>query len=100
MAEPEPGTTLDVALRRAESPDDALAKAFALAGPADVRQTWVAGTPIRQRVRPARRPLQTADESQGGGPERDSRASLDLAIAKPQPSATFSAAARRPRRGW
>ena len=48
---PEPGTTLDVALRHAESPDDALAKAFALAGPADVRQTWVAGTPIRQHVR-------------------------------------------------
>ena len=47
---PEPGTTLDVALRHAESPDDALAKAFALAGPADVRQTWVAGTPIRQQV--------------------------------------------------
>jgi guanine deaminase len=46
---PAPGTTLDVALRHAESPDDALAKAFALAGPADVRQTWVAGTPIRLR---------------------------------------------------
>ncbi len=46
---PEPGTTLDVALRHAESPDDALAKAFALAGPADVRQSWVAGTPIRLR---------------------------------------------------
>jgi guanine deaminase len=61
---PAAGTTLDVALRHAESPDDALAKAFALAGPADVRQTWVAGTPIRQR---------------------DSRASRDLAIAKPQP---------------
>jgi guanine deaminase len=61
---PVVGTTLDVALRHAESPDDALAKAFALAGPADVRQTWVAGTPIRQR---------------------DSRASRDLAIAKPQP---------------
>jgi len=46
---PEPGTTLDVALRHAGSPDDALAKAFALAGPADIRQTWVAGTPIRLR---------------------------------------------------
>ena len=46
---PEPGSTLDVALRHADSPDDALAKAFALAGPADVRQTWVAGTPIRLR---------------------------------------------------
>ncbi len=47
---PEPGTTLDVALRHAESPDDALAKAFALATPADVRQTWVAGDPVLQRV--------------------------------------------------
>ena len=43
---PEPGTTLEVALRHADSPDDALAKAFALAGPADVRQTWVAGEPV------------------------------------------------------
>jgi guanine deaminase len=47
---PPPGSTLDVALRHAESPDDALAKAFALAGPADVRQTWVAGTAIRQQL--------------------------------------------------
>ena len=44
---PEPGTTLDVALRHADSPDDALAKAFALASPTDVRASWVAGTPIR-----------------------------------------------------
>ncbi len=46
---PEPGTTLDVSLRHADSHDDALAKAFTLATPADVRQTWVAGTPIRLR---------------------------------------------------
>ena len=46
---PDPGSTLDVSLRHATTPDDALAKAFALAGPADVRQTWVAGTPIRLR---------------------------------------------------
>ena len=46
---PEHGNTLDVVLRHAGSPDDALAKAFALAGPADIRQTWVAGTPIRLR---------------------------------------------------
>jgi guanine deaminase len=45
---PEPGTTLDVALRHADSPDDALAKAFALAGPADVRQTWVAGESVHR----------------------------------------------------
>ena len=44
---PEPGTTLDVALRHADSPDDALAKAFALATPADVAATWVAGDRIK-----------------------------------------------------
>jgi guanine deaminase len=40
---PHAGSTLEVALRHADSPDDALAKAFALAGPADVATTWVAG---------------------------------------------------------
>ena len=60
---PEPGTTLDVALRHADSPDDALAKAFALAGPADVRQTWVAGTPIRHAILRGDAVAQTADES-------------------------------------
>ena len=59
---PEPGSTLDVALRHADSPDDALAKVFALAGPADVRQTWVAGTPIRLRAERGKS-QQTADES-------------------------------------
>jgi guanine deaminase len=43
---PPDGSTLDVALRHAESTDDALAKAFALAGPADVATSWVAGVPI------------------------------------------------------
>jgi guanine deaminase len=43
---PAPGTTLDVALRHALSPEDALAKAFALAGPADVAGTWVGGTAV------------------------------------------------------
>jgi guanine deaminase len=46
---PQPGSTMDVSLRHAGSPEDALAKVFALATPADVRQTWVAGTPIRLR---------------------------------------------------
>ncbi len=45
---PDPGTTLDVSLRHAESLDDALAKAFALATPADVRRTWVAGDAVRR----------------------------------------------------
>jgi guanine deaminase len=43
---PEPGTTLDIALRHALSPEDALAKAFALAGPADVAGTWVGGARV------------------------------------------------------
>ncbi len=43
---PSPSSTLDVALRHADSDDDALAKAFALAGPADVAGTWVAGEPV------------------------------------------------------
>ena len=40
---PAPSTTLDVALRSAATAEDALAKAFALASPADVRQVWVDG---------------------------------------------------------
>ncbi len=43
---PSPGCTLDVALRHADSPDDALAKAFALAGPADVAASWVGGVRV------------------------------------------------------
>lgn len=43
---PAAGTTLDIALRHALSPEDALAKAFALAGPPDVGGTWVAGSPV------------------------------------------------------
>ena len=41
-----PGTTLDIALRTAASLDDALAKAFALATPADIAQVWVDGQPV------------------------------------------------------
>lgn len=51
---PQPGSTLDVGLRHAATAEDALAKAFALAGPADVRQTWVGGTPVRRRPAEAR----------------------------------------------
>jgi guanine deaminase len=40
---PRPSTTLDVALRNARGPDDALAKAFALANPGDVARVWVEG---------------------------------------------------------
>ena len=45
---PRPGTVLDVALRNARDAEDALAKAFTLGTPADLR-TWVDG----ERVRPA-----------------------------------------------
>jgi guanine deaminase len=40
---PRPGTTLDVALRTAAGPEDALARAFALASPADVHTVWIDG---------------------------------------------------------
>jgi guanine deaminase len=43
---PSDGCTLDVALRYAGSTEEAVAKAFALAGPADVAGTWVAGEPV------------------------------------------------------
>lgn len=40
---PAPGDPLDVGLRNAASPDDALAKVFALGTPADIAGVWVAG---------------------------------------------------------
>jgi len=40
---PSSGTPLDILLRFAASPEDALAKAFAHATSADVAQVWVAG---------------------------------------------------------
>ncbi len=45
--QPAAGSTLDVVLRAAADPDDALAKVFALAGTADVRRTWVDGEVVR-----------------------------------------------------
>src|SRR5918997_444836 len=44
---PAEGSTLDVALRHANDPHDALAKVFALAAPADVARVWVGGDRIR-----------------------------------------------------
>ncbi|MHA3702871.1 guanine deaminase [Jatrophihabitans sp. YIM 134969] len=44
---PAEGTTLAVNLDAAHDTPDALARAFALATPADVAQTWVAGRPLR-----------------------------------------------------
>jgi guanine deaminase len=43
---PRPRTVLDVALRNADSADDALAKAFTLATPADIERVWIDGQPI------------------------------------------------------
>jgi guanine deaminase len=40
---PEPGSTFDVVLRNATGPEDALAKAFTLGTPADVRGVWIDG---------------------------------------------------------
>ena len=48
---PRPGTPLDVALRHATGPEDALARAFALGSPADVAGVWVDGQPL-QPLRP------------------------------------------------
>lgn len=43
---PRPGTTLDVALRNAAGPEDALARTFALGSPADIDTVWVDGAPL------------------------------------------------------
>jgi guanine deaminase len=44
---PAEGGTLATVLRHAGSPVDALAKIFALAGPADIASVWVGGDLIR-----------------------------------------------------
>jgi guanine deaminase len=44
---PEAGSTLDVVLAHADDADDALAKVFALGGPADVGGVWVGGDRLR-----------------------------------------------------
>jgi guanine deaminase len=45
--DPLPGTPLDIGLRHADGPSDALAKAFALATPHDVRGVWVDGERVK-----------------------------------------------------
>jgi guanine deaminase len=45
--DPLPGTPLDVGLRHADGPADALGKAFALATPHDVRGVWVDGERVK-----------------------------------------------------
>ena len=49
---PRAGTPLDVALKHARDADDALAKAFTLATPADL-ETWIDGGPVHRREVPA-----------------------------------------------
>jgi guanine deaminase len=44
---PRPGTPLDIGLRHADGPSDALGRAFALATPADVRGVWVDGERVK-----------------------------------------------------
>ena len=44
---PDGGSALDVVLGHADDADDALAKVFALGGPADVRGVWVGGDRLR-----------------------------------------------------
>jgi guanine deaminase len=45
--DPPPGTPLAIGLRYADGPSDALAKAFALATPHDVRGVWVDGERVK-----------------------------------------------------
>jgi guanine deaminase len=45
--DPTPGTPLAIGLRHADGPADALAKAFALATPHDVRGVWVDGDRVK-----------------------------------------------------
>ena len=44
---PQPGTTFDVAMRNAADPEEALARAFALGTPADIRGVWVDGVRLK-----------------------------------------------------
>jgi guanine deaminase len=45
--DPSPGAPLDIGLRHADGSSDALAKAFALATPSDVRGVWVDGERVK-----------------------------------------------------
>jgi guanine deaminase len=56
---PPVGTSLDIGLRHAGSPEEALGKVFALAGDADVADVWVGGDQVASGgfVRPVSRPV-------------------------------------------
>ncbi|ROP28851.1 guanine deaminase [Couchioplanes caeruleus] len=43
---PTPGTPLDIGMRHASGPSDALAKVFALGTPHDVARVWIDGAPV------------------------------------------------------
>ena len=49
---PAQGTPLHLGLRHADGPEDALGRAFALAGPADLAQVWIDGQPLRAATAP------------------------------------------------
>jgi guanine deaminase len=55
LLRPPPGTALDVSLRHASGPDEALARAFTLATPADIAAVWIDGRQVSGpgRVPPA-----------------------------------------------
>ncbi|PNY79944.1 guanine deaminase [Deinococcus koreensis] len=47
--QPAPGTTLDTVFRHADSPERALAAAFATGTPADVARVWIGGDEVHRR---------------------------------------------------
>ena len=95
---PPPGCTLDVALRHADSPDDALAKAFALAGPADVAGTWVARRPgYRSRREQRHRTTTTSTPARSCSPRSRPPAATTRAGRRSRSSSESDGAHRRPR---
>jgi len=44
---PPPGSPLDVGLRHADGPEEALARAFAMGVSSDVAGVWVDGAPVK-----------------------------------------------------
>ncbi|WKU08486.1 FAD binding domain-containing protein [Micromonospora sp. HUAS LYJ1] len=50
---PRPGTTLEIGIRHANGPEDALARVFALATSDDLAQVWIDGMPTESRRRTA-----------------------------------------------
>ena len=65
---PPVGTALDIGLRHAGSPEEALGKVFALAGDADVADVWVGGDQVASGgfVRPVTRPAPAGRRTPAG----------------------------------